>query len=95
MRQRRSDSVFAITNRALHVMIRKRTNDRSTNRHQRSSLWRNWTDRRALKRIQASLVVRGFSSDSAAPREPIFARIAEPDLFVWNTLTRGAAQSLM
>ncbi|XP_030539459.1 pentatricopeptide repeat-containing protein At5g15300-like [Rhodamnia argentea] len=92
-------------------MIRKRTNDRSSNRHQRSSLWRNCTDLQKLKQIQASLVVRGFNSNRAALRElvfagaivvsgtigyalRIFAQIAEPDLFMWNTVIRGAAQSL-
>lgn len=92
-------------------MIRKRTNDRSSNRQQRSSLWRNCTDLHALKQIQASLVVRGFNLNRAALRElvfagaiavsgtigyalRVFAQIAEPDLFMWNTVIRGAAQSL-
>lgn len=43
-------------------MIRKRTNDWCTHRHHRWSLWRNWTDLRTLKQIQASLIVRSFSS---------------------------------
>ncbi|KAJ4835396.1 Pentatricopeptide repeat-containing protein [Turnera subulata] len=92
-------------------MIRKRTNDRSTNRLQRSSLWQNCTNLRSLKQIHASLIVKGFNSNQAALRELIFAsaiavsgtidyahqlfaRITEPDTFMWNTIMRGSAQSL-
>ncbi|XP_031407293.1 pentatricopeptide repeat-containing protein At5g15300 [Punica granatum] len=92
-------------------MIRKRTNDRSANRHQRSPLWRHCATLRSLKQIHATLIVKGFTSDPSAVRELIFAaavvvpgavgyalkvfdRIPEPDTFTWNTMIRGAAQSL-
>ncbi|KAJ8750064.1 hypothetical protein K2173_013979 [Erythroxylum novogranatense] len=91
-------------------MIRRRSKDRSVNRHQPSSLWRNCTNIRSLKQIHASLVVRGFNSNLAALREIIFAscmvisgsmnyafqlfaQITEPDIFMWNTMMRGSAQS--
>ncbi|KAJ9173264.1 hypothetical protein P3X46_016420 [Hevea brasiliensis] len=91
-------------------MIRKRTNDRSTNRQQWSSLWQNCTNLPSLKQIHASLITKGFNSCSSALRELIFAsaiavsgtmdyahqlfaQIAEPDIFMWNTMMRGSAQS--
>ncbi|CAK7322947.1 unnamed protein product, partial [Dovyalis caffra] len=91
-------------------MIRKRTNDRSTNRKQQSSLWQNCTNLRALKKIHATLIVKGFNSNRAALRElifagamtifgainyvhQVFAQITEPDIFMWNTMLRGSAQS--
>ncbi|OAY60190.1 pentatricopeptide repeat-containing protein At5g15300 [Manihot esculenta] len=91
-------------------MIRKRTNDRSSNRQQRSSLWQNCTNLRSLKQIHASLITKGFNSCSSALRELIFAsamsisgtidyahqlfaQISEPDIFMWNTMMRGSAQS--
>ncbi|KAK4752854.1 hypothetical protein SAY87_021652 [Trapa incisa] len=92
-------------------MIRKRTNDRSANRQQRSPLWRSCTSLRSLKQIHATLIVKGFISDPSAVREFIFAaavavpgalgyalkvfgQIPQPDTFTWNTVIRGAAQSL-
>lgn len=92
-------------------MIRKRTNDRSANRQQRSTLWRHCTSLRSLKQIHATLIVKGFTSDPSAVRELVFAaavavpgalgyalkvfgQIPEPDTFAWNTMIRGAAQSL-
>ncbi|KAK7819335.1 pentatricopeptide repeat-containing protein [Quercus suber] len=54
-------------------MIRKRTNDRSANRPQRSSLWQNCTNLRALKQVHASMLVKGFNSNHSALRELIFA----------------------
>ncbi|KAJ9173263.1 hypothetical protein P3X46_016419 [Hevea brasiliensis] len=91
-------------------MIRKRTNDISTTRHRRLSLWQNCTNLRCLKQIHASLITKGFNSCSSALRELIFAsavalsgsidyahqmfaQIAEPDIFMWNTMMRGSAQS--
>ncbi|RXH89570.1 hypothetical protein DVH24_031927 [Malus domestica] len=53
-------------------MIRKRPNDRSTNRQQRSSLWQKCTNLRALKQVHASMVVNGFNSNYSAIRELIF-----------------------
>ncbi|CAN6702499.1 unnamed protein product [Malus baccata var. baccata] len=53
-------------------MIRKRPNDRSTNRQQRSSLWQKCTNLRALKQVHASMVVKGFNSNYSAIRELIF-----------------------
>ncbi|XP_021654644.1 pentatricopeptide repeat-containing protein At5g15300 isoform X3 [Hevea brasiliensis] len=90
-------------------MIRKRTNDRSTNRQQWSSLWQNCTNLPSLKQIHASLITKGFNSCSSALRELIFAsaiavsgtmdyahqlfaQIAEPDIFMWNTMMRGYAR---
>lgn len=92
-------------------MIRKRTNDRSANRPQRSSLWQNCTNLRGLKQVHASMLVNGFNSNPSALRELIFAsaitisgtigyahllfaHITEPDIFMWNTIIRGSAQSL-
>ncbi|GLT56516.1 hypothetical protein SLA2020_295520 [Shorea laevis] len=91
-------------------MIRKRPNDRSTNRQQPSSLWAKCTSLRSLKQIHASLITKGFNSNPSALREVIFAsamviagtidyahqlfaRISEPDIFMWNTMIRGSAQS--
>ncbi|KAF9663754.1 hypothetical protein SADUNF_Sadunf17G0085000 [Salix dunnii] len=54
-------------------MIRKRTNDRSTNRKQPSSLWKNCNNLRALKQIHANIIIKGFNSNRAALRELIFA----------------------
>lgn len=54
-------------------MIRKRTNDRSTNRKQPSSLWKNCNNLLALKQIHATLIIKGFNSNRAALRELIFA----------------------
>ncbi|CAL1392164.1 unnamed protein product [Linum trigynum] len=54
-------------------MIRKRTNDRSTNRAQCWSLWRTCTNLRLLKQIHASILVKGFNSSPGALRELIFA----------------------
>ncbi|TQD70477.1 hypothetical protein C1H46_043983 [Malus baccata] len=53
-------------------MIRKRPNDRSSNRQQRSSLWQKCTNLRALKQVHASMVVNGFNSNYSAIRELIF-----------------------
>jgi pentatricopeptide repeat protein len=92
-------------------MIRKRTNDRSANRPQRSSLWQNCTNLRGLKQVHAFMLVNGFNSNPYALRELIFAsaiaisgtiryahqlfaHITEPDIFMWNTIIRGSAQSL-
>ncbi|KAL0450530.1 UNVERIFIED_CONTAM: Pentatricopeptide repeat-containing protein [Sesamum latifolium] len=91
-------------------MIRKTTTSKSSVFHQRSSLWRNCTNHRALKQIHACLIVNGFNSDRSALRELVYAaaiafqttidyahqmfvRIIEPDLFMWNTMLRGSAQS--
>ncbi|KAK4417647.1 Pentatricopeptide repeat-containing protein [Sesamum alatum] len=91
-------------------MIRKTTTSKSSFLHQSSSLWRNCTNHRALKRIHACLIVNGFNSDRSALREfiyaaaiafqttidyahQVFVRIIEPDLFMWNTMLRGSAQS--
>lgn len=54
-------------------MIRKRPNDRSTNRQQRSILWQKCTNLRALKQVHASMVVNGFNSNHSAIRDLIFA----------------------
>ncbi|KAL5582261.1 hypothetical protein UlMin_014703 [Ulmus minor] len=54
-------------------MIRNRTNDRSTKRHQKSILWQRCTNLRALKQIHASMVINGFNSNVSALRELIFA----------------------
>lgn len=92
-------------------MIRKRTNDSSFNRFQRSSLWQKCTGLRALKQLHAFLVVNGLNSSTSALRElifvsaiavsgtmdyahQVFAQITEPDIFMWNTMIRGSAQSL-
>lgn len=92
-------------------MIRKRTNDRSANRPQRSSLWQNCANLRGLKQVHAFMLVNGFNSNPSALRELIFAsaiaisgtigyayqlfaHITEPDIFMWNTIIRGSAQSL-
>ncbi|KAL0343865.1 UNVERIFIED_CONTAM: Pentatricopeptide repeat-containing protein [Sesamum angustifolium] len=91
-------------------MIRKTTTSKSSVFHQRSYLWRNCTNHRALKQIHACLIVNGFNSDRSALRELVYAsaiafqttidyahqmfvRIIEPDLFMWNTMLRGSAQS--
>ncbi|KAM5581365.1 pentatricopeptide repeat-containing protein [Rosa sericea] len=54
-------------------MIRKRPNDRSTNRQQRSTLFQKCTNLRALKQVHASVVVHGFNSNHSALGELIFA----------------------
>ncbi|XP_015873075.2 pentatricopeptide repeat-containing protein At5g15300 [Ziziphus jujuba] len=54
-------------------MRRKRMNDRSSNRPQRSSLWQKCTSFRALKQVHAFMVVNGFNSNVSALREFIFA----------------------
>lgn len=91
-------------------MIRKRTNDRSANRPQRSSLWQKCNNLRALKQVHAFMLVNGFNSNPSALRDLIFAaaisisgaihyahqlfvHITEPDIFMWNTVIRGSAQS--
>lgn len=91
-------------------MIRKKKNDRSSNRHQQSSLWTRCTSLRALRQVHAFIVVNGFNSRLSYLRELIFAsamtisgtidyahelfdHITEPDLFIWNTMIRGSAQS--
>ncbi|XP_050230551.1 pentatricopeptide repeat-containing protein At5g15300 [Mercurialis annua] len=91
-------------------MIRKRPNDRSTQRQQPSSLWQNCKNLRSLQQIHATLIIKGFNSTSYALRELIFAsaivisgtmdyahqlfdQITEPDIFMWNTMMRGSAQS--
>ncbi|KAL6960795.1 hypothetical protein U1Q18_042266 [Sarracenia purpurea var. burkii] len=92
-------------------MIRKKITDKSSNRHQRSSLWRNCINLRAVKQIHALMIINGFNSDPSALREliyasaiaissaidyahQVFAHIAVPDIFMWNTMIRGSAQSL-
>ncbi|PON96364.1 Pentatricopeptide repeat [Trema orientale] len=54
-------------------MFRNRTNDRSTYRHKKSSLWQRCTSLRALKQVHASMVVNGFNSNASALREFVFA----------------------
>ncbi|CAN0857745.1 Pentatricopeptide repeat-containing protein At5g15300 [Linum grandiflorum] len=54
-------------------MIRKRTIDRSTNRQQRSGLWRHCRNLQILKQVHASMVIKGFNSSPEALRELIFA----------------------
>ncbi|XP_007215675.1 pentatricopeptide repeat-containing protein At5g15300 [Prunus persica] len=54
-------------------MIRKKPNDRSAYRHQRSSFWQKCTNLRALKQVHASMVVNGFNSNYSAIRQLIFA----------------------
>ncbi|KAF5457125.1 hypothetical protein F2P56_021255 [Juglans regia] len=54
-------------------MIRKRTNDRSANRPQRSTIWQKCTSLRALKEAHAFVLVNGFNSNPSALREIIFA----------------------
>ncbi|OMP03571.1 hypothetical protein COLO4_10332 [Corchorus olitorius] len=60
-------------------MIRKRPNDRSINRYQRSSttFWSQCPNLRSLKQIHASLITKGFNSNSAALRELIFKAAIE------------------
>ncbi|GMY13720.1 pentatricopeptide repeat-containing protein At5g15300-like [Fagus crenata] len=91
-------------------MIRKKTNDRSANRPQRSSLWQKCNNLRALKQVHAFMLVNGFNSNPSALRDLIFTaaisisgaihyahqlfvHITEPDIFMWNTMIRGSAQS--
>ncbi|KAK9271904.1 hypothetical protein L1049_002269 [Liquidambar formosana] len=91
-------------------MIRKRITDKSSNRHQRSSLWQQCSTLRALKQVHAFMVVSGFNSNPSALREliyagavgiagtinyahQVFAHITDPDIFMWNTMIRGSAQS--
>ncbi|CAK9186069.1 unnamed protein product [Ilex paraguariensis] len=92
-------------------MIRKRTTtDKSSNRHQRSTLWRQCTNFRTLKQIHGHMIIKGFNSNLSALRELIYASvlvipsainyahqlfglITQPDLFIWNTMLRGSAQS--
>ncbi|KAL6135608.1 hypothetical protein ACLB2K_067835 [Fragaria x ananassa] len=54
-------------------MIRKRPNDRSANREQRSTLFQKCTNLKALKQVHASMVVHGFNSKHSALGELIFA----------------------
>ncbi|XP_057978581.1 pentatricopeptide repeat-containing protein At5g15300 isoform X2 [Malania oleifera] len=91
-------------------MIRKKLTDKSSNRHQRWSLWQRCTALSTLKQIHASMVIHGFNNSPSALRElvfagavaisgaiehthKVFAYITEPDLFMWNTMIRGSAQS--
>ncbi|KAL6143496.1 hypothetical protein ACLB2K_054191 [Fragaria x ananassa] len=54
-------------------MIRKRPNDRSANRQQRSTLFQKCTNLKALKQVHASMVIHGFNSNPSALGELIFA----------------------
>ncbi|KAL8231805.1 hypothetical protein R6Q57_001583 [Mikania cordata] len=91
-------------------MIRRQTNDKIPNFHQRSSLWRECTTFRKLKQIHASMIINGFNSSRFNLREliyvsalvipsgigyahQVFDHITQPDLFMWNTMLRGSAQS--
>nr|XP_043617379.1 pentatricopeptide repeat-containing protein At5g15300 [Erigeron canadensis] len=91
-------------------MIRRQTNDKNPNFHQRSSLWREITTFRKLRQIHASMIINGFNSNKLNLRELIyvsalvipsgisyahqlFDHITQPDLFMWNTMLRGSAQS--
>ncbi|XP_076930710.1 pentatricopeptide repeat-containing protein At5g15300-like [Bidens hawaiensis] len=91
-------------------MIRRQTNDKTPNNHQRSSLWRECTTFKKLRQIHASMIINGFNTSRFNLREVIyvsalvipsgisyahqvFDHITQPDLFMWNTMLRGSAQS--
>ncbi|KAK9067215.1 hypothetical protein SSX86_014541 [Deinandra increscens subsp. villosa] len=91
-------------------MIRRQTNDKTPNFHQRSPLWRKCTTFRKLRQIHASMIINGFNSSRFNLREliyvsalvipsgisyahQVFDHITQPDLFMWNTMLRGSAQS--
>ncbi|KAJ0712394.1 putative tetratricopeptide-like helical domain superfamily [Helianthus annuus] len=91
-------------------MIRRQTNDKIPNYHQRSNLWRECTTFRKLRQIHASMIINGFNTNRFNLREliyvsalvipsgisyahQVFDQITQPDLFMWNTILRGSAQS--
>ncbi|KAI3500747.1 hypothetical protein L1887_36572 [Cichorium endivia] len=91
-------------------MIRRQTNDKIPNFHQRSNLWRKCTTFRKLRQIHAHMIVNGFNTSKFYLREliyvsalvipsgisyahQVFDHITQPDLFMWNTMLRGSAQS--
>ncbi|KAL4581782.1 hypothetical protein LXL04_006310 [Taraxacum kok-saghyz] len=92
------------------LMIRRQTNDKIPNFHQRSTLWRKCTTFRKLRQIHAYMIINGFNASKFNLRELIyvsalvipsgisyahqlFDQITQPDLFMWNTMLRGSAQS--
>ncbi|KAL1205916.1 Pentatricopeptide repeat-containing protein [Cardamine amara subsp. amara] len=91
-------------------MIRKQTNDRTTNRR-RPKLWHNCTNFRTLKQIHASMVVNGLMSNLFVVRELIYSasllapgalkyahklfdEIPKLDVSICNHVMRGTAQSM-
>ncbi|KAI3784847.1 hypothetical protein L1987_43953 [Smallanthus sonchifolius] len=91
-------------------MIRRQTNDKTPNFHQRSALWRKCTTFKKLRQIHASMIINGFNTSLFNLREliyvsalvipsgisyahQVFDQITQPDLFMWNTMLRGSAQS--
>ncbi|KAI3726114.1 hypothetical protein L1987_65911 [Smallanthus sonchifolius] len=91
-------------------MIRRQTNDKTPNFHQRSALWRECTTFKTLRQIHASMIINGFNTNRFNLREliyvsalvipsgnsyahQVFDQITQPDLFMWNTMLRGSAQS--
>ncbi|EOA20327.1 hypothetical protein CARUB_v10000633mg [Capsella rubella] len=91
-------------------MIRKQTNDRTSNRR-RPKLWQNCTNFRTLKQIHASIVVNGLMSNLSVVGELIYSAslsvpgalkyahklfdgIPKPDVSICNHVLRGSAQSM-
>ncbi|XP_071729762.1 pentatricopeptide repeat-containing protein At5g15300 [Rutidosis leptorrhynchoides] len=91
-------------------MIRRQTNDKTPNYHQRSALWGECTTFRKLRQIHATMIINGFNTNRFNLREliyvsalvipsgisyahQVFDHITQPDLFMWNTMLRGSAQS--
>ncbi|CAA0402740.1 unnamed protein product [Arabidopsis thaliana] len=91
-------------------MIRRQTNDRTTNRR-RPKLWQNCKNIRTLKQIHASMVVNGLMSNISVVGELIYSaslsvpgalkyahklfdEIPKPDVSICNHVLRGSAQSM-
>lgn len=91
-------------------MIRKQTNDRTTNRR-RPKLWQNCTNFRTLKQIHAFVVVNGLMSNLSVVGElvysasllvpgalkyahKLFDEIPKLDVSICNHVMRGTAQSM-
>ncbi|KAG7602327.1 Pentatricopeptide repeat-containing protein [Arabidopsis thaliana] len=91
-------------------MIRRQTNDRTTNRR-RPKLWQNCKNIPTLKQIHASMVVNGLMSNLSVVGELIYSaslsvpgalkyahklfdEIPKPDVSICNHVLRGSAQSM-